>query len=335
CFTCGARNEHSPRSCPALRFCYGCHGKGHLSKDCPRIGSSIRQRPGEACERCGSYRHHGSNCSTLWRIYTYLTDTEREAVLADRESKRMLGFDNGGEGYIARDHWCYNCGNSGHLGDDCESKAVLHHKPDESSAFGVFNQLTGPFASLSLDVLRVDRKPRDWETGERFDDGHGFSVEMNVGRKGREKAKTKAREAQRRVEEADDDEPDWFNANRTAGKKNKPKRKKSSAKRSKASSRSSRDHNRSLRDRSHSPRDRVRSPPRHRNRSHRNRDHSPRGRDFSPRDHTHRQGRDARNDSDREWNGRRDVYREGDRDRSQGESRQERGSRWRGGYDRS
>lgn len=35
----------------------------------------------------------------------------------NRKSKRHLGFDNGGEGYIARDHWCYNCGENGHLGD--------------------------------------------------------------------------------------------------------------------------------------------------------------------------------------------------------------------------
>ena len=35
----------------------------------------------------------------------------------DRESKRQLRFDNGGEGYIARDRWCYNCGGNGHLGD--------------------------------------------------------------------------------------------------------------------------------------------------------------------------------------------------------------------------
>jgi hypothetical protein len=72
---------------------------------------------------CISGTHHArfltlyQNCPSLWRIYTYLTDAERDAVLAERESKCQLGFDNGGEGYIARDRWCYNCGGSGHLGD--------------------------------------------------------------------------------------------------------------------------------------------------------------------------------------------------------------------------
>ena len=57
------------------------------------------------------------NCPSLWRIYTYLTDAEREIVLDNRESKSRLGFNHGGEGYIARDQWCYNCGECGHLGD--------------------------------------------------------------------------------------------------------------------------------------------------------------------------------------------------------------------------
>lgn len=31
CLTCGARDEHSPRSCPILRICYNCNAKGHIA----------------------------------------------------------------------------------------------------------------------------------------------------------------------------------------------------------------------------------------------------------------------------------------------------------------
>jgi protein AIR1/2 len=36
-----------------------------------------------------------------------------------REEKKKLVLGNGGEGYIASEEWCYNCGNSKHLGDVC------------------------------------------------------------------------------------------------------------------------------------------------------------------------------------------------------------------------
>lgn len=50
-------------------------------------------------------------------MYKYVEDEERQAVLHAREGKRILAFGQGGEGYIAPDEWCYNCGDYGHLGD--------------------------------------------------------------------------------------------------------------------------------------------------------------------------------------------------------------------------
>ncbi|KIJ37468.1 hypothetical protein M422DRAFT_781812, partial [Sphaerobolus stellatus SS14] len=38
CLTCGAKNEHNTLSCPVLRVCFNCQGKGHLARNCPRIG---------------------------------------------------------------------------------------------------------------------------------------------------------------------------------------------------------------------------------------------------------------------------------------------------------
>lgn len=50
-------------------------------------------------------------------MYEYVDDVQRQEILRSREEKVDLAIGEGGEGYIARDEWCYNCGESGHLGD--------------------------------------------------------------------------------------------------------------------------------------------------------------------------------------------------------------------------
>ncbi len=64
-----------------------------------------------------SFANGEQECPTLWRIYEYVADEERHEILREREAKRTLPLGGGGEGYIATDEWCYNCGGSGHLGD--------------------------------------------------------------------------------------------------------------------------------------------------------------------------------------------------------------------------
>lgn len=56
-------------------------------------------------------------CPTLWRLYVYQQDDERERILQTRKAKKGLALGQGGEGYIANDAWCYNCGGSDHWGD--------------------------------------------------------------------------------------------------------------------------------------------------------------------------------------------------------------------------
>jgi protein AIR1/2 len=68
---------------------------------------------------CCSFSNFGKECPTLWRIYQYVTDEDRVKILQTREEKKKLGFGKGGEGYIASELCCYNCGNTGHLGDVC------------------------------------------------------------------------------------------------------------------------------------------------------------------------------------------------------------------------
>ncbi len=52
-------------------------------------------------------------------MYEYVEDAERQSILVAREQKRDLAMGEGGEGYIAPEDWCYNCGGCGHLGDVC------------------------------------------------------------------------------------------------------------------------------------------------------------------------------------------------------------------------
>jgi protein AIR1/2 len=49
-------------------------------------------------------------------MYEYVSDAERLRILNEREQKRDLEIGEGGEGYIAPEDWCYNCGACGHLG---------------------------------------------------------------------------------------------------------------------------------------------------------------------------------------------------------------------------
>lgn len=56
-------------------------------------------------------------CPTLWRIYQYVNDEERVMIMRSRVEKNHLAIGEGGEGYIGEEMWCYNCANTGHLGD--------------------------------------------------------------------------------------------------------------------------------------------------------------------------------------------------------------------------
>ncbi|EPQ59218.1 hypothetical protein GLOTRDRAFT_136148 [Gloeophyllum trabeum ATCC 11539] len=168
------------------------------------------------CDRCGSSRHHTNECPTLWRLYHYVSDADRETILRVREEKSVLGVGNGGEGYIATDEWCYNCGESGHLGDDCNS---LPHPPDhplEPSAFSSYNIMSGPFfdATTSLSKGKA-RRPRDWETSDHVGDGWGFNAPMNVGKQGRKKDRARMEQVAKHQEEEEDPD-DWFGNPRNA-----------------------------------------------------------------------------------------------------------------------
>ncbi|CDO68458.1 hypothetical protein BN946_scf184760.g14 [Trametes cinnabarina] len=209
CKNCGAEGEHKTYECPVLI--------GHINRDCPnraatRAGAYTHYQD---CNRCGARTHQTNECPTLWRIYEYVGDEERQEILREREAKRTLALGQGGEGYIATDEWCYNCGGCGHLGDDCNDRPKPFDAPREPSAFSLYNILSGPFSSEAPRPSK--RVPRDWETASAFADGYGFVAPMDVGKQGRKKERARLERRAREIE-ADEDEDDWFGSARSKGR---------------------------------------------------------------------------------------------------------------------
>ncbi|TFK43553.1 hypothetical protein BDQ12DRAFT_731560 [Crucibulum laeve] len=227
CLTCGARNEHLTRSCPISKVCFTCGMKGHINANCPnrRKGHAFNSDRYHDCDRCGSTVHKTNECPTWWRLYEYMADEERVITISTRKSKRKLKLGEGGEGYIADDEWCYNCGNSGHWGDDCHEAPARYDFPDEPSAFSSHNVMSGPFYDPDHETRPSTSRrheERDWAQIELGDWGKG--APENVGKQA--KKKNIARLEKRAQEhERDDDADDWFDKNirnRKSGGQNQP-----------------------------------------------------------------------------------------------------------------
>ncbi|THH29387.1 hypothetical protein EUX98_g4805 [Antrodiella citrinella] len=217
CLTCGARDEHSTRGCPISKVCFSCGMKGHTRQTCPnrRVYNSTHSQYNE-CDRCGSTVHQTKECPTLWRMYDYVSDNQRTEIIRLRKKKSELPLGQGGEGYIGSDEWCYNCGSSGHLGDDCETVPRRSDVPPDPSAFSFYNIASGPF----FDPLRVEKKPAQKPRrpvsmrgdGEETGDGSEFLLPLpgDLGTQGRKKQQERLAKQARDREVQDDDEVDWF-----------------------------------------------------------------------------------------------------------------------------
>ncbi|KAJ7638788.1 hypothetical protein FB45DRAFT_827354 [Roridomyces roridus] len=197
CLTCGARDDHPTARCDISKTCFSCGMKGHINSNCPNRGAGLHLGR-DGCDRCQSSNHQTSECPSLWRIYVYVQPEDRERVLQERKGKQGLRLGQGGEGYIADDEWCYNCGSAGHWGDDCE-----HYHQDQladRTAFSYDVLSTGPFPPPKPGS--GNRVPREWERDVPLPGG----VEK-VGRRGKKKEMEKL---SRRAEQLEDAADDWF-----------------------------------------------------------------------------------------------------------------------------
>jgi len=133
-----------------------------------------------------------------------LTGEDQTRTFARRLSRKDLKLGEGGEGYIADDEWCYNCGNLGHWGDDCQD-ILRTRSSGEYSAFGNNNLITSPFYDPSHKPKSpsVRSHTRDWEREDQtFKDAPG--------RQGRMKSMAALEKKSRQAEE---DPDDWFGNN--------------------------------------------------------------------------------------------------------------------------
>ncbi|KAI0035396.1 hypothetical protein K488DRAFT_68437 [Vararia minispora EC-137] len=169
------------------------------------------------CKKCGAEGEHTTRdcpvlieCPSHWRIYEYVSESERQAILNARDNLQQIPLGEGGEGYVARDEWCYNCGGAGHLGDDCQEVSHVSDIPKDPSAFSAYNTMSGPFSDTTFTSDACPRGPREWEEGGEVLDSWGFKAPTNVGQQGRSKDRKRMAERARRADEEGEEE-DWFN----------------------------------------------------------------------------------------------------------------------------
>ena len=94
-------------------------------------------------------------CPTWWRLYIYVADEDRAQTLNERRTKHELELGKGGEGYIAEDEWCYNCGEVGHWGDVC-FESPLHCyflPPSHPTIVRIVKRFTGGINLQNLPLL--------------------------------------------------------------------------------------------------------------------------------------------------------------------------------------
>ena len=96
---------------------------------------------------------------------------------------------------------------------DCTEAPHPHDFPREPSAFSEHNTRSGPFFDpRASPSKRPSRKlKRDWDDEDRWGDGHGSSLPINVGKQGRKKDRRRMEELDARAREDDDD--DFFSRN--------------------------------------------------------------------------------------------------------------------------
>ncbi|KAI9090028.1 hypothetical protein DFS34DRAFT_381033 [Phlyctochytrium arcticum] len=98
CYLC--RADHDPLRCPLADICYNCWHRGHQSKDC-----DARRNYHQDCEYCDG-RHSTMECAALWRHYAY----SAVSGAARRPTDQL-------------DISCFECGEHGHFGDDCNRRS--------------------------------------------------------------------------------------------------------------------------------------------------------------------------------------------------------------------
>lgn len=132
CSNCGAFNKHVTRACPGNAKCGKCREQGHDEGHCPY---KLKRMPRHeiVCDLCQRNGHIEEDCELIWRT----SGRPWESNLA-HENVRLS---------------CYECGHSGHLGNDCPSR-----KPHKSMGTSTWDGNMGPVSIKSTRDFKIKGK---------------------------------------------------------------------------------------------------------------------------------------------------------------------------------
>ena len=132
CSTCGAFNRHTTQACPNTAKCGKCREQGHSEGQCPY---KLKKMSGHeiVCDLCQRSGHIEEDCELIWRT----SGRPWESDLAHMNV------------------WlsCYECGHSGHLGNDCASR-----KPNKPMGTSTWVGHVGPMSIKSTQGIRIKGK---------------------------------------------------------------------------------------------------------------------------------------------------------------------------------
>ena len=132
CSSCGAFNRHTTQACPNNAKCGKCREQGHDEGHCPyKIKRLLRHEI--VCDLCQRSGHIEDDCELVWRT-----------------SGRPWEFDLA-HGNVRLS--CYECGHSGHLGNDCPSR-----KPHKAMGSSTWNGNMGRVSIQSMQEIKIKGK---------------------------------------------------------------------------------------------------------------------------------------------------------------------------------
>ncbi|MCJ1371206.1 hypothetical protein MMC20_002421 [Loxospora ochrophaea] len=152
CSNCNAREDHFTKNCPKTRKCKNCHERGHDIGQCPyKLGRLVGKEV--ECDLCQRIGHEEDDCELQWRtsgLPSYAPSTQFNIRLC-----------------------CFECGRSGHLGNDCPTRNP--RKPLGSSTWTFWSANTNAPQHLGISIKgRAEQQRPQIDPEDSSDDLSNF-----------------------------------------------------------------------------------------------------------------------------------------------------------------